>query len=166
MSVVIDRSRLPKAMPLLLALDDDGSAFPQLDFRTQPTNENSSEDDCGDDALVFLERTRVKTRLGCCTGVLTLERGSRFDCLKVRKLGKVTVKGGEVILRGDKRFVEVKESVVTVQMEKSPNTIYPLSLRTTIATTADKGEQFIIQVAQQNAQGTTVGGAAMVYLVS
>lgn len=165
MSIVIDRSRLPKAMPLLLALDDDGSAFPLVDFETQPTNQDEHEDGCGDDGLVFLERTRVKTRLGCCTGVLTLEKGSRFDCLKVNKLGKLTVKGGEVILRGDKRYVEVKESVVTVQMEKSPNSIYPMSLRTTLPATAEKGEQFFIQVAQQNAQGTTVGGAAIVYVV-
>jgi subtilisin family serine protease len=165
MSIVIDRSRLPKAMPLILALDDDGSAFPLVDFETQPTNENVHEDDCGDNAIVFLERTRIKTRLGCCTGVLTLEKGSRFDCFKANKLGNVTVKGGEVILRSDKRYVEVKESMVTIQMEKLPNRFYPLSLRTTVPATAEKGEQFFIQVAQQNAQGTTVGGAAMVYLV-
>lgn len=165
MSIMIDRSRLPKTMPLLLALDDDGSAFPLVDFQTGPTGENEQEDNCGDDGLVFLERARVRTRLGCCTGVLTLEKGSRFDCLKVSELGKVTVKGGEVILRGNKRYVEVKESVVTVQMEKSPNRMYPLSLRTTLPATAEKGNQFFIQVAQQNAQGTTVGGATMVYVV-
>jgi hypothetical protein len=165
MSIMIDRSRLPKTMPLLLALDDDGSAFPLVNFETQLSGGNQNTDDCCDDGLVFLERTRVKTRLGCSTGVLTLGKGSRFDCLKVNKLGKVTVKGGDVILRGDKRYVEVKASVVTVQMEKSPNSIYPLSLRTTLPATAEKGEQFFIQVTQQNAQGTTVGGAAMVYLV-
>jgi len=165
MSIMIDRSRLPKAMPLLLALDDDGSAFPLVNFETQLSSGNQNTDDCCDDGLVFLERTRVKTRLGCSTGVLTLGKGSRFDCLKVNKLGKVTVKGGDVILRGDKRYVEVKASVVTVQMEKSPNSIYPLSLRTTLPATAEKGEQFFIQVTQQNAQGTTVGGAAMVYLL-
>jgi subtilisin family serine protease len=165
MSIMIDRSRLPKTMPLLLALDDDGSAFPLVNFETQLSGGNQNTDDCCDDGLVFLERTRVKTRLGCSTGVLTLGKGSRFDCLKVNKLGKVTVKGGDVILRGDKRYVEVKASVVTVQMEKSPNRIYPLSLRTTLPATAEKGEQFFIQVTQQNTQGTTVGGAAMVYLV-
>src|SRR5450759_4122719 len=165
MSIMIDRSRLPKTMPLLLALDDDGSAFPLVNFETQLSGGNQNTDDCCDDGLVFLERTRVKTRLGCSTGVLTLGKGSRFDCLKVNKLGKVTVKGGDVILRGDKRYVEVKASVVTVQLEKSPNRIYPLSLRTTLPATAEKGEQFFIQVTQQNTQGTTVGGAAMVYLV-
>ncbi|NTV06408.1 MAG: S8 family serine peptidase [Chlorobiaceae bacterium] len=166
MSIMIDRSRLPKAMPLLLALDDDGSAFPLVNFETQPSgSENQNKDECCDDGMVFLERTRVKTRLGCCTGTLTLEKGSRFECLKIRKPGKVTVKGGEVVLRGDKRYVEVKESVVTVQIEKSPNSIYPFSLQTKFPATVEKGEQFLIQVAQQNAQGTTVGGAAMVYMV-
>lgn len=165
MSIVIDRSRLPKAMPLLLSLDDDGSAFPLVDFETLRTTDTQPTGDRCDEGLVFLERTRVKTRLGCCTGVLTLEKGSRFDCLKAHKLGKVTVKGGEVILRDDKRYVEVKESIVTVQVEKAPNTLYPLSLQTTIPATAERGEQFVIQVAQQNAQGTTIGGAAMVYRV-
>lgn len=164
MTIVIDRSRLPKTMPLLLVLDDDGSAFPLVDFEAQPSDETEHDDDCGG-GLVFLERSRVRTRLGCCTGVLTLERGSRFDCLKVQKLGVVTVTGGEVILRGGKRYVEVKESVVRVQMEKSPNGIHPLSLRTTLPATAQRGEQFLIEVAQENAQGTTVGGAAMVYTI-
>ena len=166
MSIVIDRSRLPKTMPLLLALDDDGRAFPLVDFETGRTGENEQEGDCGDDGLVFLERARVRTRLGCCTGVLTLEKGSRFDCLEANELGKVIVKNGEVILRGGKRYVEVKESVVTVQMEKSPNRMYPLSLRTTLPATAEKSDQFFIQVAQQNAQGTTVGGATMVYAIT
>jgi hypothetical protein len=101
MSITINRSRLPKAMPLLLALDDDGSALPLVDFEMQPTSQDGHKDDCDDDGLFFLERTRVNTRLGCCMGVLTREKGSRFDCLKVNKLGKVTVKGGDVILRGD-----------------------------------------------------------------
>lgn len=165
MSIMIDRSRLPNTMPLLLVLDDEGSAFPLVDFESQSPGENQNTDDHCDDRLVFMERTRVKTRLGCCSGMLTLEKGSRFECLKVHKLGRVTVKGGEVILRGDKRYVEIKESVVTVQMEKSPNRIYPLSLQTTLPATAEKGQQFFITVAQQNAQGTTVGGASVVYLV-
>ncbi len=164
MSIVIDRSRLPRSMPLRLVLDGDGSAFPLVDLEAEP-DEHGHDETCVGDGLVFLERSRVRTRLGCCTGVLTLERGSRFDCLKVRKLGKVTVMGGEVILRGDQRYVDVKESVVTVQMEKSPNSTHPLSLRTTLPGAATHGDQFFIQVAQQNAQGTTVGGAAMVYLV-
>jgi hypothetical protein len=163
MSLMIDRSRLPQAMPLILSLDDDGSAFPMVSFDTQLSSLDSQTDDSCE-GMIFVERARVKTRFGCCTGVLTLEKGSRFDCLKSPRLGTVTVKGGEVILRGDKRYVEIKQSLVTVQMEKLPNTIYPLSLQTTIPGNAEKGDQFFIAVAQQNAEGTTVGGATMIYI--
>jgi hypothetical protein len=165
MSLVIDRSRLPAAMPLLLSLDDDGSAFPQVDFEHRPNDVEQVDDGCGDNALVFLETTRITTKLGCCPGVMTLQKGSRFDCNTVRKLGKVTVVGGEVILRGNKRYVELTGSRVTVHMEKQANTIYPLSLRTAIPATAGHGEQYMIALAQQNTQGSTVGGAAVVYLV-
>lgn len=165
MSVKIDRSRLPAAMPLLLALDDDGSLFPAVNFDATPSGADHDPDGGCGEGLVFLERTRIKTRLGCCSGILTVEKGSRFDCLKVNKLGEVAVKGGDVVLRGGKRYVELKESVVTVRMEKSPNQIYPLSLQTTIPTTAATGDQFFIQVSQQNSQDVTVGGAAMVYLM-
>ena len=163
MSLVIDRRRLPQGMPLVLSLDDDGRDFPQVDFETPAVH--GQHDSCDEEGLVFLERTRIKTRLGCCGGVLTLEKGSRFDCAKPRRLGQVTVVGGEVVLRDGKRFVEVKEPVVTVKVEKAPKAIYPLSLKTTIPTKAESGEQFLLQVAQQDEQGVTVGGASMVYLV-
>jgi subtilisin family serine protease len=160
LSLVIDRSRLPADMPLLLRLDDDGKAFPLVDFEA---GESDAEDGCGD-ALVFLAGTRVKTRLGCCAGVLTLGEGSRFECAKDTKLGKIKVKGGDVILRDGKRYVEVKGSSVKVQIEKAPNRLYPLSLVTTLPRNARSGEEFVIQVTQENAQGTTVGGAAMIYV--
>lgn len=170
MSIVIDRSRLPKNMPLLLSLDDDGSAFPAVDFGARPgvdgkddPDGKDNDDSCG--GMVFLERTRIKTKLGCYTGVLTLEKGSRLECPTSKKLGRVTVQGGEVILRGEKRYVEVKDAIVKVKVEKSPNAIFPLSLQTTIPANAAKEDQFLIQVAQQNEQGVTVGGAAMVYNV-
>ena len=35
MTLVIDRSHLPETMPLTLSLDEDGSAFPAIDFDNQ-----------------------------------------------------------------------------------------------------------------------------------
>lgn len=161
----IDRSRLPKTMPLLLSLDDDGSAFPLVDFTETPApgQEEKPDEHWSEDHLVFLERTRIKTQFNCCGGVLTLEKGSRFDCIKKNKLGKVTVQGGDVILRGDKRYVDIKDPIVSIEIEKEPNQIYPLSLQTTIPATAESGRSFELDVAQQNAQGVTVGGAGVVY---
>ena len=54
--------------------------------------------------------------------------------------------------------------VVTVTMEKAPNAIYPLALQTTIPPGTQRGDEFLIDVAQQNTEGTVAGGAAMVYI--
>jgi hypothetical protein len=79
--VVINRSGLPRTARLLLALDDDGRAFPRLPPPVDlPTGIQSPLCPSGSGGIVFLERTRIETTLGCCRGVLTLEKGSRFDC--------------------------------------------------------------------------------------
>ena len=123
------------------------------------------KDDVCDNSLVFLHRTTVKTRLGCCMGVLTIEKGSRFDCPPKRQLGEITVIGGDVVLRGGRRFVEIRNSVVRLEMERTPGAMFPMSLSTTIPAGFESGEQLMVQVSQQNAQGVTVGGAAMVWVV-
>jgi hypothetical protein len=115
---------------------------------------------------VFLDQVRVQTRFGCCAGILTLAKGSRFDCAATTTVGRVTVEGGDVIVRGKRRYVSIVGSQVVVRIQKAPNAIYPMSLQSTIPAQALAGEQFMIQVAQQNTQGATVGGAAMVYVAS
>jgi Subtilase family len=159
LELLIDRSRIPHEMPLLLALEDDGAAFPLVDLtsRLRPPEM--------DEGLVFLERTHVETILGCCRGVLTLEKGSRFDCPPARRVGKVQVRGGEVILRDGKHFVDVREDVAIVRLEKRPHQMYPFSLHTTIPAEARGGDQYIISVAQRNEREEIVGGASAVYVV-
>lgn len=162
MEIVVDRTQLPKDMKLWLALDDDSIAFPRVDLT--PTIDTSAEN--GKKGIVYLERTRIKTTLGCCQGILTLEKGSRFDCLPTVRVRKVSVKGGEVILRDGKRFVEVREPITTIQMEKQPNQLYPFALQTSIPATAQKGQQYALGVSQRNQKGETVGGAAVIYVVN
>jgi hypothetical protein len=159
MTLMIDRSRLPAGMPLLLSIDDDGAAFPLVDFT--PAGETRS---CGNE-MVFMDRTRVKTTLGCCTGILTLEKGSRFDCETSVRAGKVSVDGGDVIMRGERRFVELKNAITHVHIEKTPGAMYPMSLQTTIPALAQEEDQFMVQLAQKNVSGDVVGGAAAVYAV-
>jgi hypothetical protein len=161
MEILVDRSKLPKSMKLLLSLDDDGRAFPLVDFA--PTDISIMDNNGG--KIVFLERTKIEATLGCCRGILTIEKGSRFDCLQLAKIGKVRVKGGEVILRNDKRFVEVKDDVAVVTMEKQPNQIYPFSLQTSMPADAKKDQQFAIRVSQRDQNGTVVGGATVIYMI-
>jgi subtilisin family serine protease len=161
MEVRVDRSRLPKDMRLLLALDDDTKAFPLVDL-TPPDFTHAADDNGG---MIFLERTSIETTIGCCRGVLTLEKGSRFDCPPSVKIGKVDVKGGVVIMQGDKRFVEISEQTTIIRMEKQPRQLYPLALQTSIPANAHKGQQYMIRVAQRNQKEEIVGGATVVYYV-
>lgn len=160
MEIVVDRRRLPKDMSLLLALKDDGRAFPRVDLT--PSIKPTEHDDEG---VVFLECTRIETMLGCCRGVLTLEKGSRFVCFAPVKLGKMSAKGGELIVRDDKRFVEIRDEIAYIRVEKQPNQLYPLALNTSIPASAQEGQQFMISVAQRNQKEETVDGATVIYHV-
>ena len=161
MEILVDRSQLPGDMPLLLALDNDTQAFPLVDL----TPPDFAPNDGDKEGMVFLERTRIEATLGCCRGVLTLEKGSRFDCLPAVKIGKVSVEGGEVIVRDDKRFVEIREQIAVVRLEKRPYQLYPLALQTSIPATAHTGQQYMIRVSQRNEKEETVGGATVIYVV-
>lgn len=160
MEILVDRSRLPRTMRLLLDLDDDGRAFPALDL--QPPITPVERDPTG---IVFLERTRIEATLGCCRGVLTLEKGSRFDCPPAVRIGSVSVQGAEVILRGDRRFVDIRDDIAVIRMDKRARQLYPLALRAMIPGEAGHGDSYVISVAQRNAQGQIVGGATVVYAV-
>jgi subtilisin family serine protease len=158
MEIVVDRRHLPPGARLLLALDDDGSAFPEVDL----TPPRSRDEDRG---LVFHERTRVETTFGCCKGILTLEKGSRFDCLPRRRLGEVTASGGVVVTEGGRRFVEVRDGIVVVRMEKEPHTLYSLALHARLPGGA-RGEPARVDASQRDAAGRVVGGASAFFTVA
>lgn len=153
--IVIDRRVLPKDMPILLALDDDARAFPRVELK--PPNWRT-------DSVVFLDRTRLELTVGSCHSVLTLEKGSRLDYPQSVALVK-EIKGGEVVLRDGKRFVDIKEPTATVSLEKHPHQVHPFSLQTSIPSHAEKGEQYMLKVFQRNQRGHVVGGATVVYRV-
>ena len=166
MSLMVDRSRLPAGMPLTLSLDDEGALFPTVDFGNQVQPGQQQDDATCDSGLIFLEETKVKTRFGCCSGILTLGKNSRFDCATRHKLGNVSVEGGDVVLRDGKRYVDIKQSLVRISMDKEPGIVYPLALHTRIPATAAEGQQYMLGVSQQNTQGIVAGGAGVVYVVS
>lgn len=159
MEIVVNRAGLPKAMPLLLALDEDNDYFPQVDV------DAARQDGRGEGGMVFLEPTRIRMRFGCCEGVLTLARGSRFDCEPAARVGKVNVQGGEVIVREGRRYVEIREERTVVRMEKAPGQLVPLLLQTEIPGDAEEEAQYPISVAQRDEAGQVVGGASVIYLV-
>jgi subtilisin family serine protease len=159
MEIVVDRSALPKAMPLHLAVDEDNEYFPAVDIDLQPRHH-----DACDGGLVFLDRTRVLTRFGCCDGVLTLAKGSKFDCATKTRVGRLEVTGGDVILRGGKRYVDIRDDVVVIRMEKAPSQLVPLLLQTEIPDGTPQGTELAISVAQRDDDHQVVGGASVIFL--
>lgn len=159
MEIFIDRSGLPKTMPLLLNLDDDGRAFSLVDLRPTTSAAEQNEADC-----VFLEPARLEGTFSGCRGVLNLARGSRFNCSPQVRIEDVDVQGGEIILRDNKRFVEVRQETAVIRMGKQPNRRYPLALHTTLPVEAKTDSTFTITIAQRNEREQTVGGATVAYV--
>lgn len=153
----IDRSALPLSSVVYLSVDEDGSAFPLVDF-----NLPASSLECG---MLFLERTRIRTKLGCCEGVLVLEKGSRFCCGDVVPPPNVKVVGGMVILSSDgKRLVRIDDPVATVTLSKAPGQLLPLAVQ--VAATPPLGAYGLVTVAQLDMAGAVVGGAGMAFVTS
>jgi len=164
MQLVIDRSRLPKAASVRLALDEGNLHFPNVDLTPLPGTRPHDGGGCGNGGLVFLERTRVKTRLGCCEGVLTIERGSSFDCLPADKVGEVSVKGGQVVLEGGMRYVEVRDGQAVITIDKAPGQRVAMSVQLRMPAGAVPGGSMpMVSVAQRDAAGRPVGGASAVF---
>lgn len=157
MQLVVDRSRLPKGATVRLALDEGNLHFPNVDLTPVPGKQPNGG--CGG-GMVFLERTRVQTRFGCCDGVLTLEKGSSFDCAPSLRVGTVGVQGGRVVLIGDRRWVEVHDAQAVVTVEKAAGQVVPMSVQVAMPAGLPSGTQSLLSVAQRNAAGQVVGGAS------
>lgn len=158
--LVVDRSRLPADMPLMLALDEGNRYFPRVDFKP------AREQDTCQPGWEFMEKTRIRTRVGCCDGVLTLAGGSKFECPPKLNVGEVSVTGGELILRDGQRLVEIRESKAVIRMETTPHQAYPLILRAKVPATAGAGDEYPVNITQRNAGREVVGGAGAIFRVA
>ena len=171
LELVINRSALPRAASLLLALDRDNVWFPEVDVDAHvPDGDGGGgggggggHDGCGG-GLVFLDRTRVRTRFGCCEGVLTLEKGSRFDCGSRRRVRDVVVTGGDVVVRDGQRYALLTDDVAVVRIEKAPGQLLPLELEARLPGGVEAGRQLEVSVAQRDESRQVVGGASVLFV--
>jgi hypothetical protein len=170
MYIEVDRSKLPSKAKAYLSIDDNGDAFPMVDFKKyydhQDTNGHSTDCHCNDDKLIFLNRTKVKTRFGCSDGVLTLERGSMLEFIcSDDKPAIYNIKGGNLIVENGKRLIEITSNKVSVEMEKAAGAILPMSVKVIMPSGLPLGNQYSLSVSQRDASQKTVGGADAVYRV-
>lgn len=154
--LVIDRSALPTTMPLRLALDGENIHFPRVDV--------DGAAGCDHDEVVFLDRTRLETRFKCCKGVLTLEKGSRFECRHPKRVGDVDVTGGEVVLDGSDRVVKILDDTAVIRLDKQAGQLLPLVLQTRATAEILRGGPWEVSVTQRNTEHHIVGGASGVFI--
>ena len=69
-----------------------------------------------------------------------------------------------MIVRGAKRYVQVRDDVTVIRMEKAPSQLVPLLLQTKIPSDANPGAQFPIAVTQRDDARRAVGGASVIFL--
>lgn len=174
MELIIDRRELPRQAPLTLSLDEDGSAFPRVDFfrgmlpdpRKAREQDRSfiAPEDCGE-GIMFLDRARLAVSICDCTGILTLERGSRFDCMPRTRLEVLKLRGGELSVEGGRRMIRITEDRAVITLQKAAGVMYPTALTTKVPFNAKAGSEFGIHVAQRNSAGNVVGGAGAIFIV-
>jgi hypothetical protein len=163
LELVVNRSALPRRVPLLLALDRDNVWFPHVDVdaHVQP----DGDDDCGG-GLVFLDSSRVRTRFGCCDGVLTLAAGSRFDCGHRKRVRDVQITGGDIVLRDRQRFAQIVDDIAVVRIEKAAGQLLPLSLEAAVPSGLPAGRAWELSVAQRDESQRVVGGASALLMTT
>jgi hypothetical protein len=168
--LVIDRSRAPQGTRVLLGLDEDVKAFPRVDLglpaEVDGQGGQGGHGGHGRNVVTFLEKSRVETTVGGLRGVLELPAGTRFEWgHRAECVGKVSVTGGEIVLRGERRFVDVRDKVAIVRLERAPNQMVPLALRTSVPAGLAADDEVLITVTQRGEGRQVVGGASVLYRV-
>jgi hypothetical protein len=140
--------------------------FPQVDF--MPRGEGPVKDKCRGGDIVFEERTRLRTRLGCCEVRLTLEKNSRMEMLCPRRppLKVRDIRGGAISVVDGAQVIAITEPTTRIALEAEPGAIYALALRMAFPADMAKGDEATVVVAQVDAEGPALGGATAIYRVA
>lgn len=157
--VIVKKDGL-KGVKSRLKLNGNDKLFPQVDFRTLQDTDND------DKAIIFESVGKIRTNLGGCSALFTMEKGSRIDfqCQKDRKLKIMEIEGGKLVVEKDIEFIELQEDFVKIRLEATPESIYALGL-SFVLTGREKGEKVHYSVYQEDDRGNILGGADAIYLI-
>jgi hypothetical protein len=162
----IDRSRLPEKARVDLILDGNEHIFPEVDFSPRGDGQKYGGIDRGD--IVFEERTRLRTRHGCCEVRLMLEKNSRMEMLCPQRppLKVRDFRGSAISVIDGRQILAINEPTTHLVLEADPGAIYALALRMAFPTDMVKGDEGTVVVAQVDQEGRTFGGATAIYRVA
>jgi subtilisin family serine protease len=158
--LTVDRSQLPKGSLVLLDFGNQAHIFPGVDFTP-----GDKKDETCDSGFTFFERTRIKTRFGCCDAVLTVEKGSKitFCSCEGKHLKARGIKGGEYLVNADTPMIKVLSEKTSVEFESEDNTLYALQVRINFPADASKEALHTLKVYQTDAAGKILGGGTAIY---
>lgn len=155
----VDKSKLPKGTKVLLNFGDNSKAFPLVDFIAKQDKEK--------DSIVFIEKTKVKTKIGCCDALITLEKGSKIElhCCDTAKLNIKNIKGGELLVQKGEQLISIANEKAIIDFDSQEGNIYALSLRIEFPSNVAKKENFALSVFQTNDNNQVLGGATAIYMI-
>jgi hypothetical protein len=160
LELVIDRLEMPDRAKVMVELDAAATLFPHAELRQGQIGRRVHDRE----ALVFLDRTRIAVGSGPSHGgVVTLERGSRFDYAEPGGYDSVEIEGGELVLRGSRRLVQIDEDLTRIHLAKHPGGYLPMAVHLDVGNQLHEGDRFGVRVYQKNADGEIVGGATAMY---
>jgi hypothetical protein len=150
----IDRSKLPKDARVRLNFSDNDKAFPQVDF-SRPSNAKN-------ESIIFQERAKVITKIGCCDVLVTLEKNSKIEFL-CSTLTVRNIKGGELLVEDAERVIKITDNKSIIEFDSQGNTIYALSLHIDFPSEVSKEDVHMLTVYQTNDRNEALGGASVIY---
>lgn len=158
----LDRSGLPKNAQVLLKVNNNESRFPLVSF----TPERNQDADTGD-SIVFVERSKIVTRIGCCDVRITLEKNSKMEmiCKKESRLKLHDVKGGEVVILDGEQYVRISSDYAAMNFAVDEGALHALAVRIVFPHDAKEGEVYSLVVYQTGDNNQTLGGATALYKV-
>jgi hypothetical protein len=152
----IDRSKLPEKATVRLNLAENGNVFPRVDF-TQTENPEKS-------GIVFRDKTRFTTRIGCCDALVTLEKGSILELLCAHeKLQVRNIRGGELVVDDGERLINITGKRSVIEFDSQQQTIYPLSVQIDFPGDIKKGDEYALVAYQTDEGNRKIGGATTIY---
>ncbi len=162
--LIIDTSRVPSGTLVRLHLDDAKRAFPDIsvDELSAKRHTSASAHISRGPNFTLLDRARVQLSCGGAEGVLTLQPGTRFECLANRT--DVATTGAQVTVANGKRVVESRARRTSVRLQKRPHELLPLLLEIPLPAGTQPSDRYLVDVSQRDRSGRIVGGFSLVLL--
>ncbi|MBI5535810.1 MAG: hypothetical protein HY898_24035 [Deltaproteobacteria bacterium] len=160
MKLHVNRSLVPNHMHVGVWLDDDGKAFPHI---VRPATERLARAGTAAADFVLLNRAQVATTLRGVEGVLTIEPGTRFDAGRGGELGEIKAFGAEIQTKLGRRFALIQTPKAVLTIDKQPHDFHVFTIEGKKPAGAKPGQQYRVDIAQENSKGVVVGGLTVIF---